>query len=529
MTDNISTMESVTNSVSQMSASVSGSVSALTGTGPRWNPVQWANPDKAGFLRKRGHLVRNWKLRWFVLQGKQLFYFGGEFDRTPKGCIAVDHCVLNVVAIEGKPFSFELSDEENNKVYYISAQSDNARQEWMTAIRASTRLSVQIGAPTQVKHVHHATFDMETNKFQGLPGSWRSILDCSGISRQEMSQYPDSVLNVLGFEASLREENSVESLRLGRGAPDRGSTPQAEDLVSKGNPSEIYSSLKKIGQGAFGEVYQAVDTRTGEEVAVKKMGVTPKNMRHLMTEIHIQKNSSHPNIVHYVDGYFVGDQLWVVLEFMHHGALTAVLEQFPAVQLTEPQMAYVCYESLKALSYIHSFHRLHRDIKSDNVLIGRDGKIKIADFGFATQLTQERSKRTTVIGTPYWMAPELIEGKDYDDKVDIWSLGIMVREMIEGEPPYLDLPSAKALFLIITTGLPPLKTPNAYSEEMRDFLRLTLIRDPNQRPRAIELLQHPWLICACSAQEFTTVFDQRSRAGSNATVRTAGEAGCVVS
>jgi len=187
---------------------------------------------------------------------------------------------------------------------------------------------------------------------------------------------------------------------------------------------------------------------------------------------------------------------------MGGGSLTVLLEQFPSIILTEPQMAYICVETLKALSYIHSMHRLHRDIKSDNILLGDNGEIKLADFGFATQLTQRQAKRNTVIGTPYWMAPELIEGHDYNAKVDVWSLGIMIREMMEGEPPYMDLPSAKALFLIITKGLPELKRANKFSSELKEFLCLTLTKEADSRPDAIELIQHPFLAVSCSPKEF---------------------------
>jgi serine/threonine protein kinase len=207
----------------------------------------------------------------------------------------------------------------------------------------------------------------------------------------------------------------------------------------------------------------------------------------------------------YLDGYLQDDNFWVVLEFMGGGSLTTVLEQFPTITLTEPQIAYICLESLKALSYMHSLHRLHRDIKSDNILLGDNGEVKLADFGFATQLTIKQMKRNTVIGTPYWMAPELIESHDYGPKVDVWSMGIMVREMLEGEPPYMDLPSAKALFLIITKGLPELKNASKSSVELKDFLKLSLAKAASNRPDAIELLFHPFLTKACSTKEFLPV------------------------
>lgn len=132
---------------------------------------------------------------------------------------------------------------------------------------------------------------------------------------------------------------------------------------------------------------------------------------------------------------------------------------------------------------------IHRDIKSDNILIGSRGEVKIADFGYAAQLTQQKTKRNTIVGTPYWMAPELIRGQNYDTKVDIWSLGIMIMEMAEGEPPYMEFPPLRALFLITTKGIPDLKDPGKWSSPFRQFVALCLEKDPEKRPDADELLK----------------------------------------
>lgn len=149
---------------------------------------------------------------------------------------------------------------------------------------------------------------------------------------------------------------------------------------------------------------------------------------------------------------------------------------------------------LQGLVYIHGKHRIHRDIKSDNILLGRGGRsVKIADFGFATQLTRQDNKRKTTLGTPYWMAPELILGKKYDAKVDVWSLGIVIIELIDGSPPYIDMPSLKALFLISKKGVPgPSKTSNC-SADLLDFISQCTKKNPAKRPTALELCSHPFL------------------------------------
>eukprot|EP01121_Diplochlamys_sp_Union-15-3_P002769 TRINITY_DN1255_c0_g2_i2.p1 TRINITY_DN1255_c0_g2~~TRINITY_DN1255_c0_g2_i2.p1 ORF type:complete len:238 (+),score=41.19 TRINITY_DN1255_c0_g2_i2:243-956(+) len=210
------------------------------------------------------------------------------------------------------------------------------------------------------------------------------------------------------------------------------------------------------------------------------------------------KSSKHQNIVEYVDSYLVADKLWVVMEYMDGGCLTEVLEQFDRIKLSEEEIALICFETLKGLSYIHTMHRIHRDIKSDNILLNLKGETKIADFGYAAQLTRQRDKRNTIVGTPYWMAPELIRGLKYDQKVDLWSLGIMIMEMAEGEPPYMDSPPLRALFLITTKGIPDLKKPSDWSAEFRDFVRLCLQNDVDSRADAATLLQHAYVKKACS-------------------------------
>jgi len=466
----------------------------------------WRNPDKEGELTKRGHIVKSWKVRWFIKKNSQLFYFKTRQSSSPISSINLTKCTVTRVAGDSQhPYCFELVAPQDNKVFLIAAKNDDELNEWLEALKNIQTVS----APIHVKHVHHIEYDYKTGEFNGVPLAWKQLLEVSGITKEECQSNPQQVIKVIDFEQTLDQKG--DSFLVRRDLPTDCEIPPLEKLISSTDPTTIYDRQKKIGQGAFGEVFLALDSRTDTPVAIKKMTITPKNKKHLLTEIHIQKSSTHPNIVAYLDGYLVDDELWVVLEFMGGGSLTTILEQFHTFQLTEPQIAYVCLESLKALSYVHSLHRLHRDIKSDNILLGNNGQVKLADFGFAIQLTASQNQRNTVIGTPYWMAPELIEGNDYGPLVDIWSFGIMVREMIEGEPPYMELPSAKALFLIITKGLPPLKKGNKFTAELRDFLSLTLAKEVKERAEAIQLLQHPFLHCACSAREFVPVIEKTKR------------------
>jgi len=285
-----------------------------------------------------------------------------------------------------------------------------------------------------------------------------------------------------------------------------------EDLVNNATARDIYKNLKLIGEGAAGEVFLATDTNTNEQVAIKKMTISTDTLHLLCTEINIMKESIHPNVVKYFDSFIVDtNYLWVVMELMDGGCLTDVLELYDDMPLTEPQVIYVCLQTLRSLDYIHDGHRIHRDIKSDNLLLNTRGEVKVADFGYAAQLTQDKQKRNTVVGTPYWMAPELIRGHDYGIKVDIWSLGIMVVEMLESQPPYMKFPPLRALFLITTKGIPPLQNPEKWSTSLQHFLNRCLEREVEDRADTKELLQMELFRNACSSEEFGDVVKESRR------------------
>ncbi|KAI0968187.1 hypothetical protein F4678DRAFT_205571 [Xylaria arbuscula] len=258
-------------------------------------------------------------------------------------------------------------------------------------------------------------------------------------------------------------------------------------ICSEGDPREIYRGFTKIGQGASGGVYTGHERGTNRLVAIKQMNLEQQPKKDLIiNEILVMKESVHPNIVNFIDSYLCGGELWVIMEYMEGGSLTDVVT-FNI--MTEGQIASVCRETLKGLQHLHSKGVIHRDIKSDNILLSLEGSIKLTDFGFCAQINEAHNKRTTMVGTPYWMAPEVVTRKEYGRKVDIWSLGIMAIEMIEGEPPYLTESPLRALWLIATNGTPQIKEEHTLSPVFRDFLYFALKVDPEKRASAHDLLR----------------------------------------
>ncbi|XP_040163492.1 serine/threonine-protein kinase PAK mbt [Anopheles arabiensis] len=262
-------------------------------------------------------------------------------------------------------------------------------------------------------------------------------------------------------------------------------------VVSAGDPRENLENYTKIGEGSTGTVCIATDKSTGRQVAVKQMDLRKQQRRELLfNEVVIMRDYHHPNIVETYSSFLVNDELWVVMEFLEGGALTDIVTHS---RMDEEQIATVCKQCLKALSYLHSQGVIHRDIKSDSILLASDGRVKLSDFGFCAQVSQELPKRKSLVGTPYWMSPEVISRLPYGPEVDIWSLGIMVIEMIDGEPPFFNEPPLQAMRRIRDMPPPKLKNSHKVSSRLQNFLDRMLVRDPVQRATAAELLAHPFL------------------------------------
>ena len=259
------------------------------------------------------------------------------------------------------------------------------------------------------------------------------------------------------------------------------------------NPENFYDLIRIIGEGGSGSVFLVRSKQSSLNFALKRIEIKSNAIRmQILNEISITMASKNPNVVNYYESYSYNNYLWIIVELMSGNLTDLIMDK--SGQIPEPLMAYIMKEILKGLISLHGQHRIHRDIKSDNVLVSLDGDIKLSDFGYSAQLTTEQVNRHTVVGTPCWMAPELIMGNEYDMKVDIWSLGIVAIEIADGEPPYLRENPMKALYLIVNNPVPTLLKKSKWSEAFVSFIESCLIKDAKLRPTAESLLNHPFIL-----------------------------------
>uniref|UniRef100_A0AAY4AIB6 non-specific serine/threonine protein kinase n=1 Tax=Denticeps clupeoides TaxID=299321 RepID=A0AAY4AIB6_9TELE len=269
-----------------------------------------------------------------------------------------------------------------------------------------------------------------------------------------------------------------------------------EKLRRDVDPKVTWDTLGELGDGAFGKVYKAQNRSNGSIAAAKAIEVrNEEQLEDYVTEIDILASCRHGNIVSLLDAIFFEGWLWILIEFCPGGALDDIMLELER-GLTEQQISEVCCQTLQALSYLHQHHIIHRDLKAGNILLTMDGQVKLADFGVSAKNENTLQKRATFIGTPYWMAPEVIQcetSKDspYTTKADIWSLGITLIEAAETEPPHHSLNPMRVL-LKITKSQPPTLTNPRVSSHFQDFLRRALQKNPESRWGAQQLQAHPF-------------------------------------
>uniref|UniRef100_A0A673XE82 non-specific serine/threonine protein kinase n=1 Tax=Salmo trutta TaxID=8032 RepID=A0A673XE82_SALTR len=275
------------------------------------------------------------------------------------------------------------------------------------------------------------------------------------------------------------------------------------DLASLRDPAGIFELVEVVGNGTYGQVYKGRHVKTGQLAAIKVMDVTEDEEEEIKLEINmLKKYSHHRNIATYYGAFIKksppghDDQLWLVMEFCGAGSITDLVKNTKGNTLKEDWIAYISREILRGLAHLHAHHVIHRDIKGQNVLLTENAEVKLVDFGVSAQLDRTVGRRNTFIGTPYWMAPEVIacdENPDatYDYRSDLWSTGITAIEMAEGAPPLCDMHPMRALFLIPRNPPPRLKSKKWY--KFCSFIEGSLVKNYTQRPPTDQLLKHPFI------------------------------------
>ncbi|XP_062865887.1 mitogen-activated protein kinase kinase kinase kinase 4-like isoform X6 [Trichomycterus rosablanca] len=276
------------------------------------------------------------------------------------------------------------------------------------------------------------------------------------------------------------------------------------DLSALRDPAGIFELVEVVGNGTYGQVYKGRHVKTGQLAAIKVMDVTEDEEEEIKLEINmLKKYSHHRNIATYYGAFIKksppghDDQLWLVMEFCGAGSITDLVKNTKGNKLNEDWIAYISREILRGLAHLHAHHVIHRDIKGQNVLLTENAEVKLVDFGVSAQLDRTVGRRNTFIGTPYWMAPEVIacdENPDatYDYRSDLWSCGITAIEMAEGAPPLCDMHPMRALFLIPRNPPPRLKSKK-WSKKFTSFIDNCLVKNYTQRPPTDQLLKHPFI------------------------------------
>lgn len=255
-------------------------------------------------------------------------------------------------------------------------------------------------------------------------------------------------------------------------------------------PTERYKILALIGQGAYANVYHAYDEIEEKDIAIKMINLQDcdDDIDLINAEINTMISLDLPQLIKYYSSYIVGSYLWIVMELAEGGSLADVIKY--SGPLDEDSISFILYNLLLALNYLHKQNKIHRDVKAGNLLVNIYGDVKLADFGVTTELTETMDKKASKIGTPFWMAPEVIVEAHYDGCADIWSTGITAIELALGSPPYSDMIHPHQVIYLIPSSPPPRLEGYQFSADFKDFIAKCLVKEAKTRATAEELLQH---------------------------------------
>lgn len=361
--------------------------------------------------------------------------------------------------------------------------------------------------------------DKELQMFVNMPPQWKELMEKLQLTASDEIDGADDIITALKFyqinkahhdkkekfmyveaKDQVTHDGSDETDHRVVGREVRSKHMSVTEFITKMEPLlgkedalKKYKLYHAVGKGATATVYHGLNNYKHNDVAVKEMVLACLHRKDLVyDEIDMMTSIKHDNIVNYLECFIIkgNTTLWLVMEYLDGGSLSNVAFY---TSMQEFQVAHIVNECLKGLSYLHDNNIIHRDVKSDNVLLGFNGAVKLTDFGFCARLEDSRDLRTSHVGTLYWMAPEVVKDKPYNCKIDIWSLGVLLVEMIDGQPPYCGESQFRTIYLITTNPKPPVKEVHRFSREATSFLDCCFHTDVTKRWTAHGLLRHPFV------------------------------------